>query len=70
MKVEYRKYEITFKCEHYYEYIKLLSALNDLVTCCCNKYDGSCERCFLSKIFDDNDNDLCDIIDNIYYSQC
>lgn len=50
MKVEYNKYQITFKCGHYDEYIKFLSALNDLVTCCCNKYNGTCKRCFLSKI--------------------
>lgn len=66
MKVEYNKYQINFKCGHYDEYIKFLSALNDLVTCFCNKYNGICERCVLSKIFDDNDIDLCDIITNSY----
>lgn len=69
MKVEYNKYQITFKCGHYVEYIKFLSALNDLATCCCNKYDGACKRCFLSKIFDDNGKDLCDIIINSYFEQ-
>lgn len=33
MKVEYNKYQITFKCGHYDEYIKFLSALNDLAAC-------------------------------------
>lgn len=69
MKVEYKKYQITFKFKHYYEYIKFLSALNDLVTCCCDKYYGTCKRCFLSRIFDDNDIDLCDIITNSYFEQ-
>ena len=69
MKVEYSKYQITFKCGHYDEYIKLLSVLNELVSCCCNKYGGTCKRCICSKIFDDNDKDLCDIISDSYFEQ-
>ncbi|MFQ9820050.1 MAG: hypothetical protein ACLRXK_02420 [Acutalibacteraceae bacterium] len=26
---------------------------------CCNKYDGELQRCFLQKLFDDSDEDLC-----------
>lgn len=69
MKVEYNKYQITFKCGNYDEYIKFLSALNDLVICCCDKYYGACKRCFLSKFFDDDGTDLCDIITNSYFAQ-
>ena len=69
MKVEYNKYQITFKCGNYDEYIKFLTALNDLVICCCNKYNGTCKRCFLSRIFDDYGIDLCDIISDSYFAQ-
>lgn len=34
------------------------------------KRAGDCKRCFLSKIFDDSDEDLCDIIINGYFAQC
>ena len=66
MKVEYNKCQITFKCVNYDEYINFIGALNDLVTCCCDQYYGACKECFLSRIFDDNGIDLCDIITNIY----
>ena len=69
MKVVNEKYQITFKCVSHDEYVNLLSALNGLVTCCCNKYYGICKKCFLSRIFDDNDIDLCDIITNSYFEQ-
>lgn len=69
MKVVNEKYQITFKCVNHDEYVNLLSALNDLVTCCCDKYYGTCKICFLSRIFDDNDIDLCDIITDSYFAE-
>ena len=69
MKVVNENNQITFKCVNHHEYFNLLSALNGLVICCCNKYNGTCKRCFLSRIFDDNDIDLCDIITDSYFAE-
>lgn len=69
MKVLNERYQITFKFTNHDEYVKLLSTLNNLVTCCCDRHEGTCKRCCLSKIYDDNGIDLCDIITNTYFDK-
>ena len=68
MKVEYNKYQITFKCGNYDEYIKFVKVLDRLITCWCNRHGGICKICMLGSIVDGKDADLCDIFTHLYNS--
>ena len=68
MKVECNKYQITFKCGNYDEYITFLNVLDRLTTCWCDRPGGTCKGCMLRSIVDDKDAGLCEIFTDLYKS--
>lgn len=53
MKLKAEKYELTFECTNYDEYINFLEVLDRLDTCWCNRDGGTCKDCMLKSIVDD-----------------
>lgn len=68
MKLKAEKYELTFECTNYDEYINFLNVLDRLATCWCNRHGGTCKDCRLKSIADDRGADLCDIFTDLYNS--
>lgn len=68
MKLKAEKYELTFECTNYDEYINFLEVLDRLATCWCNRPGGTCKDCMLKSIVGDRGDDLCDIFDDLYNS--
>lgn len=68
MKLKAEKYELTFECTNYDEYINFLDVLDRLATCWCNRDGGTGKDCMLKSIVDDRGDDLCDIFAALYNS--